>query len=108
MKFFHDLFVSEGILPCLEQIVEKIKQNTLTPNIYVITFASNPKNLLDIIPTWELMQPGYPKKDVEIIGIAGGKKDALELVEHMIRETFEQTGNIDVRAYLTSKQEGQT
>ncbi len=30
--------------------------------IYVITLASNTQNLLDIIPSYELMQKGYPKK----------------------------------------------
>lgn len=107
MKFFHNMYVSEALASRTDELILKIKQNSTTPNIHVIAFASNPSNLLDIIPTWVLNQPAYPKKDMEIIGLANGKKDAYALAEHIIGETFSQTGSVDVRAYLAGKQEGQ-
>lgn len=108
MKFFQNMYVSEAVASCTDELILKIKQNIITPNIYVIAFASNPSNLLDIIPTKDLLQPMYPKKELEIIGLAKGKKDAFALVEHIVGETFTQTGTTNVRDYLTGKQEGQT
>lgn len=107
MKFFHNMYVSEALASRTDELILKIKQNIVTPNIYVITFASNPKNLLDIVLTRELLQPAYPKEDVKIIGLARGKKDAFALVEHIIGETYEKTGQFDVRAYLAGRQEGE-
>ena len=68
--------------------------------IYVIAFASNSQNLLDIIPAWELMQKSYPKKQMKIIGLAKGYEDALELVRTIIDETYQNTGDVDVWKYL--------
>ena len=44
---------------------------------YIITFPSNEENLLDIIPTRELLQKGYPKKNLHIIAVAGNYDEAL-------------------------------
>ena len=107
MEFCQNLFVTEAVSKRAEQIIEAIKLNKMTPNIYVIAFASNTANLLDIIPSWELLQPAYPKESLEIVGLANGKKDAFELVKHMISEAYTKTGNPDVRAYLQSNKEEQ-
>jgi len=108
MKFYQDLFVTDAVSNRAEQIIEAIKLNKMTPNIYVITLASNEANLLDIIPSWELLQPAYPKSNVEIVGLANGKKDAFQLVEYIVAETYQQTGSPDVRAYLQAIKEEQT
>ena len=68
--------------------------------MYVIAFASNPDNLLDIIPAWQLMQKGYPKKDLKIIGLAKGYDDAIALVQQIVEETYANTGDVDVWSYL--------
>ena len=108
MRFYPNLFVTEKTAPQLEQIVEAIKLNKMTPNIYVVALASNEANLLDIIPSWELLQPAYPKAELEIVGLANGKKDAFTLVEYMIAEAYQKTGSPDVRTYLQEKKEEQT
>jgi hypothetical protein len=69
-------------------------------NVYVIAFAANRQNLLDIIPAWALMQKHYPKKDLKVIGLARGYKEALELVRRIIDETYRETGSVDVWSYL--------
>ena len=67
---------------------------------YVITFPSNSDNLLDMIPTRELLQKGYPKKNLHIIGIAGSYDEAVGLVVKIIEETYDNTGTTDVYSYL--------
>ena len=68
--------------------------------MFVIAFASNPENLLDIIPSREILQKGYPKYEIEIIGLAQGYEEALQVVLRIIDETYQNTGNTDVRAYM--------
>jgi hypothetical protein len=66
----------------------------------VVTLASNPDNLLDIIPARELMQKGYPKKDLMIIGIAKGYNEALLVVQRVIEDTYRKTNDVNVRRMI--------
>lgn len=108
MRFYHNLFVSEDMVSSAEQIVEAIKMNNKTPNVYVIALASNTDNLLDLIPVRELQLPSYPKETVEVIGLAKNKADAFELVEDIVGEIYGQTGGLDVKAYFQKRWEEQT
>ena len=73
MKWYEDLYVGDSIEGKVNRIKWKINHHAGTVSIYVIAFASNRQNLLDIIPAWELMQKSYPgKKEMQIIGLAKG------------------------------------
>ena len=100
MKWYHDLYVGDSIGNQVNRIKWKINHNAGTVSVYVIAFASNDRNLLDIIPAWELMQKAYPKKDMKIIGLAKGYDEALDVVCRIIDETYQNTGDVDVWAYL--------
>lgn len=100
MRWYRKLYVSEAIGDKAGRIKWKINHNAGTVSVYVITFASNPDNLLDIIPAWQLMQKGYPKKDLKIIGLAKGYDDAIALVQQIVEETYANTGDVDVWSYL--------
>lgn len=100
MKWYHDLFVSDSLAGKTNKIKWKINHNAGTVSVYVIAFASNSRNLLDIIPSWELMQKSYPKRDMKIIGLAQGYEEALELVRRIVDETYQHTGSVDVWSYL--------
>lgn len=104
MKWYHDLYVGDSIADKANRIKWKINHNAGTVSVYVIAFASNKQNLLDIIPAWELMQKAYPgKKEMQIIGLAKGYQEALELVQQIIDETYQNTESVDVRAYLRER-----
>ncbi len=100
MEWYRNLYASDSVAHKVNRIKWKINHNAGTVSVYVIAFSSNPKNLLDIIPAWELMQKSYPKKNMKIIGLAKGYQDALELVRLIIDETYQKTGTVDVRTYL--------
>lgn len=100
MKWYRKLYVSESIGDKAGRIKWKINHNAGTASVYVIAFASNPDNLLDIIPAWQLMQKSYPKKNLKIIGLAKGYDDAIELTQQIIEETYQHTGDVDVWSYL--------
>ena len=103
MKWYKNLYLGEMIAPKARQIVNKIKKKKLTPDVYVIALASNPLNQLDVIATWELLQPGYPKEHVRIVGLAQGKKEALEVVTAIVEEIYQNTGDVKISDYLRNK-----
>lgn len=105
MKWYDNLYVGESIRHKTAKIKWKIQHNAGQIDIYVIAIASNPQNLLDIIPAQELMQRGYPKKEMYVIGLAHGMKEAHEVVKQIIDEVYQNTGGFDIFPYLQTKKD---
>lgn len=105
MRWYEDLYAGESIRQKTAKIKWKIRHNAGQIDIYVITLASNPMNLLDIIPAQELMQKAYPKKELYVVGLAHGYEEALEVVTQIIDEVYQQTGGFAVAAYLQHKKD---
>ena len=105
MKWYKNLYVGESIEHKKKKVIWKIKHSAGMLHTYVITFPSNPYNLLDIIPTTDLMQKAYPKDKLMVIGIAGDYDEALELTRQIVDETYNETGRVDVYNYLKSLEE---
>lgn len=100
MKWYENLYVGDSIRHKAKKIKWKIRHNAGQIDIYVITLASNPQNLMDIIPAQELMQKAYPKQGLFVIGLAHGYDEALEVVTQIVDELYQATGGVDLKAYL--------
>ena len=51
----------------------------------------------------ELLQKGYPKKDLHIIGLAKDYEEALHMTTAIVDETYQATGTVDIYHYLMNK-----
>lgn len=107
MQFMGSLYVGESISSKEYEIVKKVHNNQVIPNLYLITLSTHENNMLDLIPEWEALQKKYPKEYLRVVGIANGKKEAIQLVQSIINESLLATGSADVRGYLNQKWEGQ-
>lgn len=107
MIFFQDLYLGDKISSKIEQIMKKLNNGKPVLELYLITMAKNPDNMLEIIPQKEILQKGYPNKEMRIVGLAKGKKEAYKLVQHIVEESVEKTGCADVRDYLNQRWEEQ-
>ncbi len=105
MRWYDDLYVGESIVHKTSKIKWKILHNAGQIDIYVIALASNPANLLDIIPAQELMQKSYPKKNLYIVGLAKGYQEAIETATAIVNDVYEKTGTFAVSSYLLKKRE---
>ena len=103
MIWYDKLYVGESIVHKTKKIKWKIMHNAGQIGIYVITLASNRQNLLDIIPSYELMQRGYPKREMVIVGLAKGYDEAVEVAASIVDEVYRNTGTFAVRTYLAEK-----
>ena len=104
MIWYDKFYVGESIVHKTKKIKWKIMHNAGQIGIYVITLASNRQNLLDIIPSYELMQRGYPKREMVIVGLAKGYDEAVEVAASIVDEVYRNTGTFAVRTYLAEKQ----
>ena len=107
MKFLQELYLGEKVAPKVEQIVKKIKNGQEVRKLYLVVMSTHPDNMLDLIPQKDVLQKGYPKEQLRVIGLAENKKEAFALVQSIIEEVFSLTSSADVRTYLEEKWEGQ-
>ena len=107
MKFLQELYLGENIAPKVEQIVKKIKSDQIVRNLYLIVMSTHPDNMLDLIPQKDVLQKGYPKEQLRVVGLAENKKEAFLVVQYIIEEAFSLTNSADIRTYLEEKWEGQ-
>lgn len=100
MVWLKDFYAGAGIAEKKQKIKWKILHNAGQLEVYVIALSSNPRNLLDIIPSWELMQSSYPKQDMLIVGVDRGYDNAIELAAKIVIDVFQKTGNLCIRDYF--------
>ena len=95
------IYVSDNLKKKKDKIIDSINNRRITSDVYCIAFASQSSNLFDIINANELLFPHYQKTNVEIVGLAKGKDEAIKLVQDMLMEVYDQTGEFDVRGYFS-------
>ena len=96
MKWYEDLYVGDSIAGKANRIKWKINHHAGTVSIYVIAFASNRKNLLDIIPAWELMQKSYIDYAMSVI-IARALPDVRDGLKPVQRRTLYDMYELGIR-----------
>ncbi len=100
IRWADKLYLSEDLKKKKKKMMMNIENNNLNFEIYVIMLASNTDNLFDIMNANELQFPYYLKKDNYVLGIAGSRGLAMELVKDMIEEVYSKTGGFLVREYF--------
>lgn len=86
----------------ISKIKWKLKHNAGQLDIYVIMLATG-NDLLEIMHCAYLQQTYYKKTPPFIVGVAKGYNGALELVEEIVQDTYEQTGDYKVKDFIKSK-----
>ncbi|MBQ2705317.1 MAG: hypothetical protein IJF60_00740 [Agathobacter sp.] len=107
MKFFHDLYMGDMVSSKYEAIMKKLNSDKPVLDLYLITMANNPDNMLEIVPQREVLQKGYPNMDIRVVGLAKGKKEAIVVVQSIVEESLRETGSADVRVFLNQRWEEQ-
>lgn len=100
MIWSEKLFVSESIREKEYTYKYRVERAVLCPQLYLISIASNDKNLLDVIEQKELLQKAYPKSDLRIVGMAKGYGEALELVSSICTTVLEETESLNIKQYF--------
>lgn len=105
MKYYCNLYLDEKTYLQKEEILHKIEEDQWQLEIYCIVLASNEKNHLEILHSALFLQKSIPKEKVFLVGIASGYYEALELVEKITEEVYDNTKGTDIRGYILDKQQ---
>lgn len=104
MKYYHNLYIDEGLLEKKEEILYKLEHDVIQLNKYVIVLPENKKNQLELYHSAMLIQKYFKKQELLIVGIADGFEGALLLVKKITQEVYEETEGADIRTWLSEKQ----
>lgn len=102
LKWCKDLRIGEGVKKA-DKIRRKLNHGKIVPGVYLITFSENPRNLLEIIPALTMVQQSAADICLEIIGLAGDKDEAVDMVVEIIREVYDATGDFRIEEYWKNR-----
>ena len=105
MRYYKHLYLSEGLKKKKEKVIRKLENNKVQIEVYLITVPEQGENQLEILDSDLFLQPSFPKKEYFVAGIAKGYEEALELVEEMTKEVYNETKGADIRSYILRKEQ---
>lgn len=102
MQWYERLYIGENAKKRHFSVIRAVKKGKNT-GYYVLTPASNLKNILDIYPASTFVKPYYQEQDLLIVGVASDKRDAALLAGQIIMDIYKKTGGYDVSRYFLKK-----
>ena len=101
LSFRKNPFVGESVKEKYQKLVARIREGKrVKKGITLIAYAINGKDLFDLLPANEMKSSLRKKQDIYVLGMAGSREEAIELVQEMVMEVYGQTGGFDVRGYF--------
>ena len=104
MKYYYALYMDEYAKEKQADIIKKIENDKWQMNIYLVALTKNEKNHMEIFHSVLLIQKALEKEDLFVVGIANGYFEALELVEKITQEVYDETGGADIRNFILQEQ----
>ena len=105
MKCSYALYLDENSSLKKQEILKKLDKDEWQLEKYLIVLSKNEKNHLEIFNSVLLLQKAIDKDDLFLVGIAGGYQEALELIEQITRNVYDETKGTDIRNYIIKKQQ---
>lgn len=105
MRFYKYLFVQEELVKKKDKIIHKLKQKKVLLNCHIVALSSTDKNQLDIYSSKYLFQPGFPTEDLFVVAIVKNHEDAMEFVEKLLKDVYNETKRTDMRSYILKKEQ---
>ena len=102
LKWKKDYLTGEGVEDP-EKIKNKLDAGKYVHGIYLLTLSDNPSNLFEIIPAAMLLQKSYYRICPEIIGMAKGKDEAIDMAVDIVKNIYGETGAFQVKEYFKNR-----
>ena len=97
------LYIGEQAEKKCRKIQKQLENGKMVMGYFLITKPSNDSNLLDILPTKELLFPYYKKQTLLVYGLAKGKEEAEALVVSMLEDIYRETDGLCCKEYFSAE-----
>ncbi len=98
MKFYKNLYIGDTIRNP-GKMRRKLKRHAKLQNVYVIAYMEE-SGQLSIYHNLMFQQRYYREHPPYVIGIAGSRDEAVEIICRIAHESVCETGQADLAAYL--------
>jgi len=105
MRFYKYLYVQEELEKKRDKIISKLKEKKILLSCHIVALASSGKNQFDIYSSKYLFQPGFPTEDLFVVAIVKSHEDAIEFVEKLLKDVYNETKRTDMRSYILEKEQ---
>lgn len=105
MRFYKHLYIGEGLEKKIGKVKRKLEAGKLQQPLQLIVLAQNPQNHLEIFSSALLLQPSFPKEERFVVGITKSYEEALEYVEKLVQNVYNETMSTDIRSYILEKEQ---
>lgn len=102
MEWYARLYTDSVTGPKKERFITEIEEQKYRGNLYLITLAANPKNQLELLSVHQLRFPYIRRNCPMVVGLASGRESALRLLERIVQEVLQNTGDVKLRDYFLS------
>lgn len=82
----------------------QITHRQVHPAVYLIVCDLQAQGRLEILPSTVLLQKEYPEEALYVAGMAGYRREALEIVASLVEDTYRETNAFDTFRYLTGRE----
>ncbi len=104
MRWYRKLYLGPNAAQNAARIRRKASEGKWMAGVYYITLASTEGNLFDLFHNGMLKEPLFRKSQrMDVVGVAEGRLEAVELVEKLVGELYSRTGGFDTEAYFKSE-----
>lgn len=104
MTYYKYLYLEEGLEKKRDKMIDKLERNKLQFGVFLIVLSQNGNNHLELLDSKLLLQKDYPKEDYFVVGIAKDQTGAIEIVEEILQEVYNETKGADIRSYILKKE----
>ena len=87
-----------------EEILDAIRSRKMLPGLYLITFASNGIDQLDILPCYAVLQKHVRESHPVLAGVCLGRQEAFETVAEMAADAYRTTGACHLQTFLLGRE----
>lgn len=100
-RILRTLYFGENAEKRKDELLRAVSGRKPVPGLYLITFASNGIDQLDILPFYAALQKHVTEKKPVLAGICLGREEAFQTVERMASDAYRETGACHLQEYLS-------
>ena len=97
------LYIGSQAEKHFKKVQKKLENGKNVLGFFLITRPSNKSNLLDILPTAELLFPYYQKQELLVYGFAKGRAEAEDLVVSMLEDVYRETDGLSCKEFFEAE-----
>lgn len=104
MRWYKDLYVGLNAMENKETIIANIKEGKPQFNKFVLALPLNNHDILDIYPSYVLLQKAYRESSLMIVGIADGMEEAYDMVQLAIMDCYSETKGFNLKEFMSEEE----